>query len=186
MRFGATPSQTVGPFFTIGLTRLCRDNLTTSDMPGERITIQGRVLDANGEPVSDALIETWQADVTGRYCGLEEIARKTSYDGFGRIPTDEEGVFRFTTIKPGRVRDFNGTKHAPHISVAVFMRGLLRHLVTRIYFAGDRDNDNDPVLTQVPTERRHTLLAKPTSTGGSLLEWNVILQGERETVFFDW
>ena len=186
MRIGATPSQTVGPFFKIGLTRLCRDNLTTSDMPGERITIEGRVLDANGEPVSDALIETWQADVTGHYCGSEETVRKTSYDGFGRIPTDENGAFRFTTIKPGRVMDLNGAKYAPHITVVVFMRGLLRHLVTRIYFAGDRDNDNDPVLAQVPMERRHTLLANPTSSGGSGLEWNVILQGEQETVFFDW
>jgi protocatechuate 3,4-dioxygenase alpha subunit len=108
------------------------------------------------------------------------------FTGFGRTPTDEEGIFRFKTIKPGRVTDLDGALQAPHINVTILMRGLLRHLVTRIYFSGDRGNDNDPVLALVPKERRHTLLARSTSGGSSLLEWNVVLQGEQETVFFDW
>jgi len=184
MTLGATPSQTVGPFFTIGLTRLCENNLAKPDVAGERITVEGRVLDANGTPIPDALLEIWQADSAGHYCDPENA--DALFTGFGRIPTDTLGEFRFQTIKPGTVVDPAIGKQAPHINVTVLMRGLLRHLVTRIYFAGEAANASDPILALVPASRRETLIAKPTTAGGSTLQWDVIMQGEGETVFFDW
>ena len=186
MSFGATPSQTVGPYFKIGLTRLCSDCLVMADTPGERITIKGRVLDANGDPVPDAVLEIWQADSQGNYYGLEQDLAHPCFTGFGRIATDESGGFQFVTVKPGPVVQSDGTRMAPHINVTVFMRGLLRHLVTRIYFAGEPLNASDAVLGMVPEERRETLYAKPEAADGSRLKWDVVLQGERETVFFDW
>ncbi len=186
MSLGATPSQTVGPYFKIGLTRLYTDCLVTADTPGERITIQGKVLDANGAPVPDAVLEIWQADARGNYCDAENDPNNPCFTGFGRVPTDEQGNFRFRTIKPGAVNLSDGTRSAPHINVAIFMRGLLRHLVTRIYFADDRLNSADPILSLVPEERRNTLFAMPTSDDPSVLQWSVVLQGEGETVFFDW
>lgn len=186
MTLGATPSQTVGPYFKIGLARLSSNNLASADTSGERITIQGRVLDSNGEPVPDAVIEIWQADAAGKYRTSSDSHINDGFTGFGRIPTDDAGAFHFTTIRPGGVVEPDGARQAPHINVAVFMRGLLRHLVTRIYFDGNSANEHDPVLSLVPAERRHTLYAKPGSPDGSTLHWNVVLQGEQETVFFDW
>lgn len=183
---GVTPSQTVGPYFTIGLTRLCADCLVAADTPGERITIAGKVLDANGIPVPDAVLETWQADAEGKYCDAESNPSHSFFTGFGRVPTDEQGNFRFQTIKPGAVVQTDGTRSAPHINVAVFMRGLLRHLVTRIYFVDNPLNPADPILSLVPEERRHTLFAVPAPADPSMLQWNVVLQGMGETVFFDW
>ncbi len=184
MRLGATPSQTVGPYFKIGLMRLCNHNLVKSGVPGERITIEGRVLDANGTPIPDAVLEIWQADNTGQYCDPEDA--DALFAGFGRIPTDALGEFRFQTIKPGPVVDPTVGKQAPHINVTVLMRGLLRHLVTRIYFAGEASNASDPILALVPEPRRETLMAKPASAGSSTLKWDVIMHGDGETVFFDW
>ncbi len=165
-----TTSQTVGPFLTIGM-----DWLNTGDVArgvsGERITIEGRVLDGDGQPVADASIELWQANAQGKY--------EANASGFGRCPTDGEGAFRFTTVKPGAAEG-----HAPHIAVNVFARGLLKQLVTRIYFPNDRANDTDPVVSLVPAPRRATLIAIQSARRG-VLEWNVVLRGKDETVFFD-
>jgi protocatechuate 3,4-dioxygenase, alpha subunit len=171
----ATASQTVGPYFHLGTDRLAASDLA-GDSPGPRLAIGGRVLDGDGHPVSDALLEIWQASPDGRF-------NQPGFPGFGRVATDEQGGFRFTTVKPGRVDGPAGTLQAPHLAVAIFMRGLLRHLVTRIYFPDETANAADPVLNLVPAERRDTLVAKATPAGA--LEWNVRLQGTDETVFFD-
>jgi len=176
MSLHATTSQTVGPYLHIGLTWLIIEKLAAARVPGEKVSIEGRVVDGDGKPVNDALVEIWQADSRGRY-GTK------SFRGFGRSATDVQGKFRFQTIKPGRVPGLGGNLQAPHIAVNVFMRGQLKQLVTRIYFPGEAANNADPVLRLVPAERRATLIAKKTGKGA--LEWNVILQGRNETVFFD-
>jgi protocatechuate 3,4-dioxygenase alpha subunit len=179
-----TASQTVGPFFHIGLAPIT--DLTFPGLPGERMTIVGRVLDGDGKPVNDALIEIWQANAQGKYAHPEDRQDKplhSGFSGFGRLATDAQGSFRFTTIKPGRVPGPGGVLQAPHLLAAVFMRGLLKHLVTRVYFPDEPANDSDPVLNLVPAERRATLVASRRSD--AQLEWNVVLQGERETAFFD-
>lgn len=187
MRRQATTSQTVGPFFTIGLEPLNRTQIASPGIAGERITIQGQVFDGDGQPVPDALLETWQADAEGRYIhpdGVQGRLEGVEFFGFGRIPTDENGRFRFTTVKPGPVPGPEGTMQAPHIVVSVFMRGLLARLITRIYFFGDSRNEKDYVLNLIEPARRQTLMARPTEDKGVLI-WNVKLQGENETVFFD-
>jgi protocatechuate 3,4-dioxygenase alpha subunit len=186
MNLLATASQTVGPFFHIGLEKLCIADLTKSSAGGEKVTIQGRVLDGEGRPVNDALIEIWQANAQGKYAHPDDAQDKlpdTGFKGFGRVATGDRGEFNFVTIKPGQVPGPRGALQAPHLVVAVFMRGLLKHLVTRMYFPGEAGNDNDAVLALVPKDRRPTLVAKPASDGA--FEWNVVLQGQDETVFFD-
>jgi protocatechuate 3,4-dioxygenase alpha subunit len=188
MRLPVTPSQTVGPFLSIGLDWLTITDLTAPDTPGERITIEGRVLDADGAPVPDAVVEIWQADPRGQYAGTDEDAEGSAparFKGFGRVPTDDDGAFHFTTLKPGRVAAPDGTLQAPHIVVTVFMRGLLKHLVSRIYFPDDPANAEDMVLNLVSPERRRTLIARRAEAGEARLTWNVVLQGADETVFFD-
>lgn len=175
MRRHATTSQTVGPYLHIGMTWLVIENLARAGVPGERVTLEGRVLDGEGKPVNDASVEIWQANAKGRY-GAK------GFRGFGRSNTDMEGRFRFKTIKPGRVPGPRGKLQAPHIAVNIFMRGQLKQLVTRIYFPGEPANDADPVLRLVPSHRRHTLIAKKAKKS---LEWNILLQGRHETVFFD-
>ncbi len=176
MNLVATASQTVGPYFHIGLDRLCVSDLA-GNAPGEKLVIRGRVLDGDGKPVNDALVEIWQADSRGKYGGKR-------FRGFGRSATDDNGAFRFHTIKPGCVSGPGGAMQAPHIGVNVFMRGQLKQLVSRIYFPGDPANAKDPVLALVPAQRRATLIARKRDKAGAL-EWNVILQGRDETVFFD-
>ena len=176
MSLHATTSQTVGPYLHIGLTWLIIENLVNARVPGERVSIEGRVTDGDGKPVNDALVEIWQADSRGRY-------GSKAFRGFGRSATDDQGRYRFQTIKPGRVPGPDGKLQAPHILAVIFMRGQLKQLVSRIYFPGDPANATDPVLKLVPAERRATLLAKKKGPGK--LEWNVILQGRDETVFFD-
>jgi len=186
MNLLATASQTAGPFFHIGLETLSITDLAKSAASGEKVSIQGRVLDGDGEPVNDALIEIWQANALGKYAHPDDGQDKpldTGFKGFGRVATGDNGEFRFFTIKPGRAPGPRGTLQAPHLVVAVFMRGLLKHLVTRMYFPGAAGNDEDALLALVPKERRATLVAKPAGDGA--LEWNVILQGQQETVFFD-
>jgi protocatechuate 3,4-dioxygenase alpha subunit len=187
MSLQATTSQTVGPYFAIGLTRLKRDDLAGPGVAGERLTIEGRVLDGDANPVPDALIELWQANSHGKYAHPEDSQQKPlepGFTGFGRVPADDQGRFRFTTIKPGPVPGPDGRLQAPHIAVSVFARGLQRRLVTRIYFPGDPANASDYALDRVAPERRGTLIAKKGNEPGRL-EWNVILQGAGETVFFD-
>ena len=186
MSLYASGSQTVGPYLHIGLTWLNTSNIAGPGVKGERVTIQGRLVDGDGVGVGDGLIEIWQANAEGKYAHPEdrqEKALERGFRGFGRIPTDAKGAFKFTTIKPGRVPGPDGKLQAPHLSVTVFMRGLLKQLSTRIYFPGESANAQDPVLKRVPAARRATLLARRKSKG--VLEWNIVLQGKDETAFFD-
>lgn len=189
-RRGLTPSQTVGPFFHPGLLRpdARRNVLIGPETAGERIRIEGRVVDGQGAPVSDALIEIWQADHAGRYnhpADARDRLRDPDFIGFGRTGTDEEGRFWFETIKPGSVPAPGGGWQAPHLSVTLFARGLLDHLATRLYFADEAANDDDPVLARVPVDRRATLLATREERGGATVyRMEIVLQGEEETAFF--
>lgn len=183
-----TPSQTVGPYFSIGMDWLNRSDLTRGASGGERVTIRGRILDGENQPVPDACLELWQADAQGKYAQPENVPEKSpdqNFFGFGRIPTNERGEFSFTTIKPGSVPGPDGHPQAPHIQITVFMRGLLRRLVTRLYFPDEPAHATDHVLNLVPADRRATLIARPLSEEPHTLEWNIRLQGEGETVFFD-
>ena len=187
MRLLATPSQTVGPFFSIGLDPLKVENLAGPGVTGERVIIAGRVLDGDGVPVPDALLEIWQANAHGKYAHPEDqrpAKLQSGFRGYGRVPTNDAGEFRFTTVKPGPVPGTNGQMQAPHLAVSVFMRGLLKQLVTRIYFPDEPANADDFILNLVEAPRRRTLIADRTSAANEL-QWNVILQGAHETVFFD-
>ena len=167
---------------------LDQNNLAAEAVSGERVTVQGRVLDGDGLPVPDAVLEIWQANSHGKYAHREDAQDKpleSGFTGFGRVPTDQGGVFRFATIKPGPVPGPNGVEQAPHLVISIFMRGLLKRLVTRMYFPGDPQNAVDPILTLVDPARRITLVAHATTGGAGALEWNVVLQGAHETVFFD-
>ena len=186
MSLYASGSQTVGPYLHIGLTWLNTNRIAGPGVKGERVVIQGRVLDGEGVGVNDALVEIWQANAVGKYAHPEDRQKKApekGFRGFGRVPTDAQGRFRFSTIKPGRVPGPNGKLQAPHLSVTVFMRGMLKQLSTRIYFPGEAANVQDPLLKLVPAGRRDTLIARRKAKG--LLEWDVVLQGRNETVFFD-
>ena len=189
----ATTSQTVGPFFSIGLAWRNVDNLAAPGVSGERVEIAGRLLDGDGQPIPDGIIEIWQANGHGKYAHPDDTQDKPlekGFTGYGRIPTDEQGRFRFTTIKPGQVPGPDGpggekTLQAPHIAVSVFARGLIRRLVTRIYFPDEPANATDFALSKVDPSRRATLVARKLEGRPGILEWNVILQGSNETVFFD-
>jgi protocatechuate 3,4-dioxygenase alpha subunit len=186
MSLYASGSQTVGPYLHIGLTWLNTTRIAGPAAKGERVTVQGRLVDGDGAGVNDGLIEIWQANAEGKYAHPEDRQKKAlenGFRGFGRIPTDAHGNFRFTTIKPGRVPGRGGKLQAPHLSVTVFMRGLLKQLSTRIYFPGDPAIAQDPALKLVPAARRGTLVARRRSK--NVLEWNIVLQGKDETVFFD-
>ena len=190
-----TPSQTVGPYFAYGLTpeqygyaftSIAGGVLTTEAGDGERIRIAGRVLDGAGEPVGDAMVEIWQADGQGRYAHpADPRSSNARFRGFGRVGTgtDPEQRFVFETVKPGPLSD----GQAPHINLVLFSRGLLSHAYTRIYFSDEAEaNESDPVLAAVPAERRTTLIAERVeSAGASLYRFDIHLQGDRETVFFD-
>jgi protocatechuate 3,4-dioxygenase alpha subunit len=183
----ASGSQTVGPYLHIGLNWLTTRDIAGKGIAGERVAIQGRLIDGNGNGVNDGLVEIWQANAAGKYAHPEDRQRKLlekGWRGFGRIPTDAKGAFGFRTIKPGRVPGPGGALQAPHLVVAVFMRGLLEHLATRIYFPDETAaNAEDPVLKLVPPARRATLIPRKK---GKILEWNIVLQGKGETVFFDY
>jgi protocatechuate 3,4-dioxygenase alpha subunit len=184
-----TASQTVGPYLHIGLSWLVTDNLVVPGVAGENVTIEGRIVDGDGKPVTDALVEIWQANAHGKYAHPDDAQDKPlepGFKGFGRVPTDDGGRFRFATIKPGCVPAPDGSLQAPHLNVTIFMRGLLKHLITRIYFPDDPANADDAVLNAVPADRRATLVAKPIGGQRGALEWNVVLQGPGETVFFDY
>jgi protocatechuate 3,4-dioxygenase, alpha subunit len=188
MTLRATTSQTVGPFFHIGLSWLYVNDLTGPGVSGQRVEITGRVLDADGQGVPDAMIEIWQANAHGKYAHPEDQQDKATepgFSGYGRTPTGDDGSFRFKTIKPGRVPGPDGKLQAPHIVVSVFTRGLLRRLVTRIYFPDDETNSEDFALSLVEASRRRTLIARKSAKAEGELTWNVVLQGQDETVFFD-
>ncbi len=185
-----TASQTVGPYLHIGFNPLNKDNLVGEGVTGEPVVIEGRVFDGFGKPINDGVIEIWQANAHGKYAHPEDkrdLPLEPGFKGFGRIPTDSNGGFRFTTIKPGRAPGPGGKLQAPHIVVSFFARGLLKHVVSRIYFPDEASNEEDPVLKQVPPERRSTLIANKVADG--VLQWNILIQGDwhgqAETVFFD-
>ncbi|HWJ41722.1 MAG TPA: protocatechuate 3,4-dioxygenase subunit alpha [Candidatus Limnocylindrales bacterium] len=184
-----TPSQTIGPFFKPAMIQSGQESLVTSKSRGERVTLEGRVLDGEAAPVSDAMIELWQANADGRYDHPDDSQEKLidpEFHGFGRAATDERGRFRFYTIKPGSVPGRGNLLQAPHINVSIFARGLLKRLVTRIYFPGDPLNAADAVLNTIAPERRSTLIARiEDSEHSDVLRFDIVLQGENETVFFD-
>jgi protocatechuate 3,4-dioxygenase alpha subunit len=188
----ATTSQTVGPYLHIGLAGLNCADLTAglAGLDAGTVVIEGRVVDGLGQPVPDGMVEIWQADARGVYRHPDDPrsggqdAAQAGFKGFGRVPTEADGSFRFTTIKPGPVPGPDGRPQAPHIVVSLFMRGLLKHLSTRLYFPDEAGaNDQDAILNAVPAERRGTLVAQ--AAGNGVLRWNVVLQGKDETVFFD-
>jgi protocatechuate 3,4-dioxygenase alpha subunit len=186
MSLRASTSQTIGPFLRIGLEWMVIEDLAPQGVAGERVRIEGRVSDADGKPVNDAAVEVWQANSHGKYASPEDPQDKPlekEFRGYGRSLTDDAGSFRFRTIKPGRVPAGDGKLQAPHLVVTIFMRGLLKQLLTRVYFPDDPANADDPILGLVPAERRGTLIAR--KRGDGVLEWNVVLQGKQETVFFD-
>ena len=192
-----TGSSTVGPFFSIGLLTkdMVRPVLTGPETKGEHIRIEGRVIDGAGEPVIDALLEIWQANASGYYNHPAEQTTGTldpSFSGFGRTGTAKDGSFWFETVKPGPVPFDGGTMQAPHINLTIFSRGLLNHLATRLYFEDEATTATDPVLQKVPAERRSTLVAhmdtKATSATGDgkpVYHFDIIMQGEGETAFFN-
>lgn len=173
---GMTPSQTVGPFFAIGLPYDDGPRVAPAWRP-DAIRLRGRVTDGNGDPLPDALIEIMQADADGTVPRSPGALKREpgDFSGFGRCGTDEAGEYWFTTVRPGAI---NGG--APYIAMLVFARGLLKPVSTRVYFP-EADNSTDPVLSAVPEERRHTLVAERTGEGE--YRFDVRLQGENETVF---
>lgn len=166
----STAHQTAGPYWHLidfpEWAELARDGA---------ITLTGRITDGTGAPVTDAMVEIWQAGPDGRYDG--------TFHGFGRCATDAEGGYRFRTLRPGPVPGRGNTLQAPHVQVAIFARGLMSHLTTRLYFAGEALNDSDPLLALVPQSRRATLVAREEAAGQWRLD--IRLQGENETVFLD-
>ena len=172
MKLLRTPSQTVGPFFEFGL--VTKPSLVDEGSAGA-IRIAGRVLDGEGEPVPDGLVEIWQAGVDGRY--------EDGHRGWGRCQTEADGGYAFTTVKPGIVRDAHGTAHAPHLTVLCFARGLLKPVLTRIYFPDELEaNAGDPVLQALADDDRASLIAAAAGPDG--YRFDIRLQGDGQTVFF--
>ncbi|MGX1348392.1 protocatechuate 3,4-dioxygenase alpha subunit [Bradyrhizobium elkanii] len=192
---GITPSQTVGPYFKYGLTPngeyewndAFTSNLLTPDVSGERIRVEGKVYDGDGAVIPDCMLEIWQADAQGRFSDPQDARAlpNSSFKGFGRCGTDKNGAYAFDTIKPGVVPDADGKPQAPHILLAVFARGMLLHLYTRIYFDDEAGNADDSTLALVPADRRATLIARRKAGAGNAYTFDVHLQGDNETVFFD-
>jgi protocatechuate 3,4-dioxygenase alpha subunit len=192
-----TPSQTAGPYVHIGLlpetaglanvVKSFSHSLLVEGLLGERISVEGRVLDGSGTPLRDVLLEIWQADASGRYPGV--APRDDAFRGWGRAASDfQTGLFRFETIKPGSALDRQGRPMAPHINFWLVARGINIGLSTRMYFADEASkNDVDPVLSQIEQDvRRRTLVAARSVRDGAVVySFDIRLQGEAETVFFD-
>lgn len=183
-----TASQTVGPYFRIGMIRGGENILVQTETVGRRIYVEGQVLDGDGQPVGDAAVEIWQADAQGRFNHPADPQHEQAdkhFRGFGRSETRDKG-FWFKTIKPGPVPGPGGQLQAPHINIRLFSRGMLIHAVTRLYFSDESANQNDPVLNTIPRERRPTLIAQRQDFGDvPTYHFDIHLQGEQETVFFD-
>jgi protocatechuate 3,4-dioxygenase alpha subunit len=183
--FETTPSQTVGPYFAIGLPWAEGPSVVDTDTPGA-VRIFGTVYDGASKPVPDHLIETWQADPEGRFAdvfGYGGPSELHGFRGFARYGVEDgDGTFEIVTVKPGPVAGLGDATQAPHIDVSVFARGMLHRCVTRIYFEDEEEaNAADPVLRSVPAERRETLIAQRTDDG---YRFDIRLQGPGETVFF--
>lgn len=180
------PSQTSGPFLSIGLLREHIGSSVVPDDDPRAIRIRGRLLDGNGDAVPDGMIEIWQANAAGRYAHPEDarsdIPLEEGFLGFGRSGTVDGGWFEFVTVKPGRVPAPDGELQAPHLVVVVFARGLLKQLVTRLYFPDEPEaNASDPVLSELDESERATLIAQSEESG---LRFDIHLQGDAETTFF--
>ncbi len=189
-----SPSQTVGPYFAQGLLRegdrVFTNVLASENTEGERIRIEGCVLDAEGRPIEDAMIEIWQANSHGRYnhpLDEQDKPLDPEFMGHGRASTDIKGNYRVETIKPGSVPGPDDNAQAPHINVIVFARGMLSHAFTRIYFEDEAANQNDPVLMSIDDEaHRNTLIARREEADGAVIyRFDIYFQGENETAFFD-
>jgi protocatechuate 3,4-dioxygenase alpha subunit len=185
-QLGLTPSQTVGPYLTIGIRpELIGSSLVADDDP-RAIRIRGRLLDGAGDAVPDGLVEIWQANAAGRYAhpadGRDEVPLEDGFRGFGRSWTIDDGRFEFVTVKPGAVPAPDGRLQAPHLVVGVLARGLLKRLTTRLYFPDEAEaNAADPVLSGLSDAERTTLLARSEDGG---LRFDIHLQGEGQTTFF--
>jgi protocatechuate 3,4-dioxygenase, alpha subunit len=188
VKLDETPSQTVGPYFSMRLTGEGQNILTTRD---DRIVIEGKVVDGAGKHIEDALLEIWQAGPSGRYNhpdDTRELELEPDFIGFGRKASDfETGEYRFETLKPGRVPDAEGALQAPHISLIVQGRGMLNPVFTRIYFSDEEEaNADDLILRRVPESRLHTLIAQlQDGSDPPVYRFDIRMQGEDETVFFD-
>lgn len=192
---GITPSQTVGPYFKYGLTPkgdyqwndAFSNDLVTPDVSGERIRIVGQIFDGEGKPINDSMLEIWQADAQGRFADPQDkrALPNSVFKGFGRCGTDAAGSYSFSTIKPGVVPGPDAKPQAPHVLLAVYARGMTQQAMTRIYFDDEASNAADPILGLVPADRRSTLLARREAGGVATYRFDVHLQGDRETVFFD-
>jgi protocatechuate 3,4-dioxygenase, alpha subunit len=189
MHYTPIPSQTVGPYFAIGLTTpRAVARIAGAEVQGERVRLACKVIDGQGQPIPDAMIEIWQANAAGKYNHPDDTQEKPldpHFVGHGRLGTDDQGECVFETIRPGRVPGPNGTLQAPHLAVSIFARGLLKRLASRIYFEGDPANNEDPILKLVPQDRRGTLLARPVADETSAWRFEFHVSGENETVFFD-
>jgi protocatechuate 3,4-dioxygenase, alpha subunit len=181
MSLGLTPSQTIGPFFSRVLPWPDGPYVVPAGTAGA-FWLRGRILDGAGDPVSDALVESWQADPDGRFPHPDDPAG-TGFRGFGRCPTGPDGRWAILTVRPGRVPDHAGRTQAPHLDLSIFARGLLDRVVTRVYLPDEpRANAGDPVLSGIDRGRRATLIAEPEQDG---FRFDIRLRGEGETVFFD-
>jgi protocatechuate 3,4-dioxygenase alpha subunit len=184
-----TPSQTVGPFFQVGISGSREiPCIAGPGVRGERVKLVCKIFDRDGVALDDAMIEIWQANADGKYNHPADKQAKTVDPGFiglGRVSSNSEGICVFETIKPGPVPGPGKSFQAPHLEVSVFARGVLKRLATRIYFAGDPANDQDSVLALVPKARRNTLMAEPIASEPGAWRFDVHLSGSRETVFFD-
>ena len=184
-----TPEQTAGPFFHLGCTTSHSVScIAGPDAIGERVRLICRLLDGDGIPVPDAMIEIWQADAGGKFnhpADSRSERADPACKGFGRQATDEKGICCFDTVKPGRVPGDSGTLQARHFNVSILARGVLKRLATRIYIADDPANAEDPILALVPPERRPTLMARSDSGDSGRWHFDVRLSGTDETVFFD-
>ena len=192
MKYKQTPSQTIGPFFAYGLTpeqygypysSIASSEITSNETEGEQIIVSGRVLDGDGNAVDDAMLEFWQADHKGKYNKENQDKTGHRFRGFGRTGTGSTDVAEYSikTIKPG-----HHGEQAPHINIILFMRGMLNHQFTRIYFSDEEANETDPLLNLIPELRRNTLIAKKVDKNEvAEYKFDIWLQGKKETVFFD-
>lgn len=186
-----TPSQTVGPFFSYGLTPqqygynhsdLGTGDLVTNGTEGEVITLHGTIFNGEGGEMKHAVVESWQADSLGKYA---EVVAKDRFSGFGRVGTGrgEDARYQIRTIKPGSV----DAEQAPHIALTIFSRGLMHHVFTRLYFSDETEaNEKDPLLNQLPVDRRNTLIAQRVEEAGEIVyQFDIHMQGDQETVFLE-